>query len=267
VENTEIARKFLENARIAFRELQVKSIQKRLTSEDLRDAQVGIFLNLADASLRFFLEGDTEGVEDCYVTFLEALLFLREEGLLVNIPEVGVQLGALSNLDPEEGFSLDRRLSLLGEPKEIQVWANRVIKLRKALNGEPLIREPLRELGYGTSEGDRRFPLLLQAVRKIYEMNPPGIEEFSTLLYLEMRLGLEPTPLPCRDGRCEEISELGNVENFEKAASGDVEVYYRFSSGKRVTSPWGSVNLGTPVEIVVFSRKKNKGIRCVREAV
>nr|WP_240922755.1 hypothetical protein [Thermococcus sp. Bubb.Bath] len=251
---------------MAFRELRVKSIQKKLTLEDLRDAQVGIFLNLADASLRFFLEGNSEGLDDCYVTFLEALLFLRDEGLLVSIPEVGVQLGALSNLDPEEGFSLDRRLSLLGEPKEIQVWANRVIKLRKALNGEPP-REPLRELGYGTSEGDRRFPLLLKAARRIYEMNPPGIEEFSTLLYLEMRLGLEPTSILCRDGRCEEISKLVDVDNFEKVASGDVDVYYRFSSGKRVTSRWGSVNLGTPVEIVVFSRRKNRGFRCVKEAV
>jgi hypothetical protein len=265
VENAETARKFLENARIAFRELQVKTIQKKLTPEDLRDAQVSIFLNLADASLRFFLEGDAEGVDDCYVTFLEALLFLKDEDLLVNIPEVWVQLGALSNLDPEEGFSLDRRLSLLGEPKEIQVWANRVIKLRKALNGEPP-REPLRELGYGITEGDRSFPLLLQAVRKIYEINPPGIEEFSTLLYLEMRLGREPTSLPCRDGRCEAISEPEDVDNFEKIASGDVEVYYRFASVKRITSPWGSVNLGTPAEIVVFSRKKNRGFRCFREA-
>ncbi|MDI3476272.1 MAG: hypothetical protein PWQ95_2000 [Thermococcaceae archaeon] len=113
-------------------------------------------------------------------------------------------------------------------------------------------------------ESDRRFPFLLRAVRKIYSMNPPTIEELSRLVYFEMRLGVESTPLSCRDGRCEEIKSLGNLEGFEVISSGDVELYYLFKEGKHLDSPWGRLTMGEPVEIIVFSKEKKKGFRLVK---
>ncbi|WP_054841473.1 hypothetical protein [Thermococcus peptonophilus] len=127
-------------------------------------------------------------VEESYKFFREGYSLMKKNGLLVSNPDLDLQLGVLKNLDIKRGFSLDRRLSMLGSPKEIQVWVNRIIKLRNALHGV-FPRDPLRELGYGMSKDDRKFPLLLKAVRRIYGMNPPTVEALSRLLYLEMKLG------------------------------------------------------------------------------
>ncbi|WP_054840042.1 hypothetical protein [Thermococcus sp. JCM 11816] len=74
-------------------------------------------------------------VEESYKIFREGYSLLKKNGLLVSNPDLDLQLGTLKNLDVERGFSLDRRLSMLGSPKEMQVWVNRIIKLRNALHG------------------------------------------------------------------------------------------------------------------------------------
>jgi hypothetical protein len=256
----------LDNARGVLYELKERTEKGSVDFSLLLDVQAVFLLGLSDASLYAFALEHDELVEEAYETFVEGYQLIKDNGLMFNNEELDLQLGFLQNLDLKRGFSLDRRLSILGRPREIQVWVNRIIKLRNALHGS-LPREPLREIGYRMEESDRRFPLLLRVVRRIYKMRSPSVEELSTLLYLEMKLDLEATSLPCRDGHCEEITEIGELSGFEKVVSGDIEVYYNFANGKRITSPWGQVNLGTPVEIVVFSRRKNRGFRCLREAV
>ncbi|MBP1912194.1 hypothetical protein [Thermococcus stetteri] len=260
------ARTLLANSRSVLNELRKRIAENNVTLTFLLDIQSLFVLGLGDASLYAFALNLDDLVEEAYETFREGYSLLKENGLLVSNSDLDLQLGVLKNLDIERGFSLDRRLSMLGSPKEVQVWVNRIIKLRNALHGV-FPRDPLRELGYGMSEDDRKFPLLLKAVRRIYGMNPPTVEALSRLLYLEMELGLEPSGLPCRDGLCEEITSVGSVENFEVISSGNIELYYRFEESKHLESPWGRLTMGEPVKIIVFSKEKKKGFRLVRGAV
>lgn len=254
----------LDNARDVLRELKERTEKGKVDILFLLDVQSSFILGLSDVSLYAFVLEREELVEEVYETFLEGYELMERNGLLVSDSELGLQMGVLKNLNAEQGFSLDRRLSILGSPKEIQVWVNRIIKLRNALHGV-FPRDPLRELGYGMSKDDRKFPLLLKAVRRIYGMNPPTVEALSRLLYLEMELGLEPSKLPCRDGLCEEITSIGDVENFEVVSSGDVGLYYRFKDKKHLDAPWGRLTMGEPVEIIVFSKEKKRGFRLVKE--
>lgn len=258
------ARTLLENSKSVLNELKTRVSENNVTLAFLLDIQSLFVLGLGDASLYAFALNMDDVVEESYKIFREGYFLLKKNGLLVSNPDLDLQLGTLKNLDVERGFSLDRRLSMLGSPKEIQVWVNRIIKLRNALHGV-FPRDPLRELGYGMSKDDRKFPLLLKAVRRIYGMNPPTVEALSRLLYLEMELGLEPSKLPCRDGLCEEITSIGDVENFEVVSSGDVGLYYRFKDKKHLDAPWGRLTMGEPVEIIVFSKEKKRGFRLVKE--
>ena len=234
-----------------------------ITIGDLLEVQSSVFLGLADAALYFFAAENDEGVERVYSTFLRALDLIRLGNAYLNVPELDLQLGYLKSLPPDRGFSLARRLSALGEPKPIQVWGNRVIKLRNTLRGDPP-RDPLHEIGYGIGEDDRRFPALLSAVRRIYRIEPPTIERLAELLILEMKLGLEPEVLPCVDGECTEIKELPDVSGFTPVHSGGIDVYYRIPLRKSLHSPWGTVETGDADEIVIFSKEKKKGFRCTK---
>jgi hypothetical protein len=259
-------RVLLGNARDMLQEIGEKIEKERVNLSLLLDVQSLFVLGLSDVSLYSFALGLDDLVEEAYETFVEGYQLIKNAGLMVNNEDLDLQLGFLKNLDLKRGFSLDRRLSILGKPKAIQVWGNRIIKLRNALHGDPP-RDPLREIGYGTEENDRKFPYLLRAVRRIYETAPPTVEEFSRLFYLEMLAGIEGTILPCRDGKCEEITSVDTLKDFEIVSYGNINLYYRFEGGKGLGSPWGRLTMGDPVEIVVFSREKKRGIRCVRGAV
>ncbi|ASJ00686.1 hypothetical protein A3K92_03940 [Thermococcus gorgonarius] len=255
------------NARGLLRELEVRVNNNGIDLAFLLDVQSTFILGLSDLSLYSFALKLDDIVEKSYRTFVEGYELLRKNGLLVNIPELDLQLGYLRGLNVERGFSLDRRLSLLGEPKEIQVWVNRIIKLRNALHGN-FPKDPLRELGYGIESKDRKFPVLLRALRRMYTMNPPGIEDLSRLVHLEIREGIVPKPLQCRDGRCEIITNLESTDGFTVVENNDdVILLYRFEDRKSLKSPWGSIEIGKPVEIIVFSRKMKKGIRCSKGVV
>ncbi|ASJ02821.1 hypothetical protein A3L09_05900 [Thermococcus profundus] len=262
-EDERVPRVLLDSAREVLGQLRERVLNRTVDLGLLLDVQSLFILGLSDASLYAFALRFDDLVEESYGIFREGYVLLKHNGLLVSDPELDLQLGMLKNLDVKRGFSLDRRLSMLGSPREIQVWVNRIIKLRNALYGV-FPRDPLRELGYGMSKEDRKFPMLLKAVTRVYEMSPPTVEALAKLLYLEMELGLDPSKLPCRNGRCEEILSLGSVEGFEVVNSGDVELYYRFKEGKHLDSPWGRITMGEPVEIVIFSKEKKRGFRCVR---
>ena len=258
------ARTLLENAEDVLRRFE-RNIDT-LTLGFLLEIQSSVFLGLADAALYFFSAGDDDGVGRVYSTFLRALDLVRLGNAYTNVPELDLQLGYLRGLDPGRGFSLDRRLSGLGEPKPIQVWINRVIKLRNALEGRPP-RDPLYEIGYGIGEDDRRFPVLLSAVRRLYLMEPPEFERLVELLTLEMKLGIEAPPIKCRGGECTEIDELPDVSGFTKLESGGVDVYYRIPLRKSLHLPWGTIEAGKSSETIVWSGEKKRGFRCVKGAV
>ncbi|WP_238516191.1 hypothetical protein [Thermococcus gammatolerans] len=247
------------------RRLKERIENQSIDSLFLLDVQSTFVLGLSDLSLYSFALELDDLVEDSYTTFVRGYKVLRKNGLLINVPELGLQLGYLRDLNLSRGFSLDRRFSLLGEPLEIQVWVNRIIKLRNALHGD-FPRDPFRELGYGVESGDRRFPVFLVALRRLYTMSPPEIESLSRLVHLEILEGLLPRPLPCRDGWCEVIECLKNSEGFTVVEdNGDTVLLYRLEGERRLNFPWGSIKMGKPAEIVVFSRKMGKGIRCIRE--
>ncbi|WP_297504139.1 hypothetical protein [Thermococcus sp.] len=166
-----IAGLLLENAEETLKRFG-ESLNGGITLEGLLEVQSAVFLGLADAALYSFAARDEGSVRKAYSIFLRALDIVRLGNAYENVPEIDLQLNYLRDLDPERGFSLDRRLSTLGEPKPIQIWANRVIKLRNAVEGRPP-RDPLHEIGYGIVETDRRFPALLSAVRRVYRINRP----------------------------------------------------------------------------------------------
>ncbi len=259
------ARVLLENAEEALEKFE-KGLDEGITLEALLEVQSVVFLGLADAALYFFAAGDDEGVERVHSIFLRALDLVRLGNAYTNVPELDLQLGYLRGLNPERGFSLDRRFSALGEPKPIQVWANRVIKLRNALEGRPP-RDPLHEIGYGIGPDDRRFPALLSAVRRIYGTYPPTLERLVELLTFEMKSGLDPGPLPCVNGECAEIRELPDVSGFILVQSGGLEVYHRIPARKSLHSPWGTIEAGKSSETIIWSKEKKRGFRCVRGAV
>lgn len=254
------AKVLLANAREFLEMLRYEVRLDEVTLESLLEVQSTFVLGLADASLyAFSLERD-ELVERAYRLFLEGLDVLKVGHLFINEPELDLWLSPLRDMDPEKGFSLDRRFSLLGEPKPTMVWANRVVKLRNALHGRP-VKDPLRNIGYGIDENDRRFPALLRVVRRLYTLYPAPIDETARFLALELGIGLDEKPLECSDGTCEEIRELPDVSDFRKTVSGDLELYYLIENPKGINSPWGSVSVGRAREIVVFSKKKGKGFR------
>ncbi|AEO13956.1 hypothetical protein [Thermococcus sp. AM4] len=254
------AKVLLANAREFLERLRDEVRLNEVTVASLLDIQSTFVLGLADASLYAFSIGRDEVVESSYRLFLEGLEVLKAGHLFISEPELDLWLSPLRDVNPERGFSLDRRFSLLGEPKPTMVWANRVVQLRNALHGKP-VRDPLRSIGYGIDEGDRRFPVLLKAVRRLYTLYPAPIDETARLLALELGLGLDEKPLRCSDGTCEAITELPDVSSFRKTVSGDVELYYLIENSKGLHSPWGSLSVGSAREIVVFSRKKGKGFR------
>lgn len=254
------ARVLLDNAREFLEGLRDEVRLGEVTLETLFGVQSTFVLGLGDASLYAFSAGRDDIVEDSYGLFLDGLSVLKAGHLLVSEPELDLWLSPLKDLDPERGFSIDRRFSLLGEPKPTMVWANRVVQLRNALHGRP-VRDPLRGLGYGIGRTDRRFPVLLKAVRRLYTLYPAPMEEVARLLTLELSAGLDERPLECSDGTCDEITELPDVSGFRKTVSGEVELYYLIENSKGISSPWGSLSFGKAREIVVFSRKKRKGFR------
>jgi len=254
------AKVLLDNAREFLEGLRDRVRFNEVTLETLLDVQSVFILGLADASLYAFSIGHDEVVEDSYRLFLEGLEVLGADHLFISEPELDLWLSPLRNLNPERGFSLDRRFSLLGEPKPTMVWANRVVQLRNALHGKP-VRDPMRNIGYGIDEGDRRFPVLLKAVRRLYSLYPAPVEDVARLLALELKMGLDEKPLKCSDGTCERIMNLPDVSSFRKTVSGYVEIYYSIESPKGLHSRWGSLSFGKAKEIVVFSRKRGKGFR------
>ncbi|KUH31683.1 hypothetical protein APY94_12120 [Thermococcus celericrescens] len=258
------AKVLLDNAREFLERLRDEVRLNEVTLASLLEVQSTFVLGLADASLYAFPLGRDDVIEGSYRLFLEGLDVLKAGHLLVSEPELDLWLSPLRELNPERGFSLDRRFSLLSEPKPTMVWANRVVQLRNALHGRP-VRDPLRSIGYGIDKGGRRFPVLLKAVRRLYTLYPASIDETARLLALELGEGLDGEPLECSDGTCEEIAELPDVLAFIKTVSGDVELYYLIENSKDLHSPWGSLSVGRAREIVVFSRKKGKGFR-LREA-
>ncbi len=254
------ARVLLANAREFLERLRDEVRLNEVTVASLLDVQSTFVLGLADASLYAFSIGRDETVESSYRLFLEGLDVLKAGHLFISEPELDLWLSPLRELNPERGFSLDRRFSLLGEPKPTMVWANRVVQLRNALHGKP-VRDPLRSIGYGIDEDDRRFPVLLKTIRRLYTLYPAPIDETARLLALELSLGLDEKPLECSDGTCEAITELPDVSDFKKTVSGEIELYYLIENSKDISSPWGSLSVGSAREIVVFSRKKGKGFR------
>ena len=254
------ARVLLANAREFLERLRDEVRLNEVTLASLLDVQSTFVLGLADASLYAFSIGRDEIVESSYRLFLEGLDVLKAGHLLISEPELDLWLSPLRELNPERGFSLDRRFSLLGEPKPTMVWANRVVQLRNALHGKP-VRDPLRSIGYGIDEDDRRFPVLLKTIRRLYTLYPAPIDETARFLALELGLGFDEKPLECSDGTCEAITELPDVSDFKKTVSGEIELYYLIENSKDISSPWGSLSVGSAREIVVFSRKKGKGFR------
>ena len=254
------AKVLLANARELLERLRDEVRLNEVTVASLLDVQSTFVLGLADASLYAFSMGLDDIVERSYRLFLEGLGVLKAGHLFISEPELDLWLSPLRNLNPERGFVLDRRLSLLGEPKPRMVWANRVVQLRNALHGKP-VRDPLRSIGYGIDKSDRRFPVLLKAVRRLYTLYPAPIDETARLLAIELGLGMEENPIKCSDGTCEAITELPDVSAFRKTVLDDVEIYYLIENPKGLHSPWGSLSVGKAREIVVFSRKKGKGFR------
>ncbi|WP_297065054.1 hypothetical protein [Thermococcus sp.] len=250
----------IDNAREFLERLRNEVRLNEVTLATLLEVQSTFVLGLADASLYAFSLYNDDDVELSYRLFLEGLNVLKAGHLFINEPELDLWLSPLKGLNPEKGFSLDRRFSLLGEPKPTMVWANRIVQLRNALHGRP-VRDPLRNIGYGVGREDRRFPALLKAVRRLYKLYPAPIEEVARLLTLELSVGLDERPLECSDGTCDEITELPDVSGFRKTVSGEVELYYLIENSKGISSPWGSLSVGKAREIVVFSRKKGKGFR------
>ncbi len=231
----------LDNAREFLEELRDKLRLGEVTLEALFGVQSTFILGLGDASLYAFSTGRDDLVEDSYGLFLDALSVLRASHLLINEPELDLWLSPLKNLDPERGFSIDKRFSLLGEPKPTMVWANRVVKLRNALHGRP-VRNPLYSIGYGIGKGDRRFPVLLKAVRRLYGLFPPLFDEAVELLLLEVEAGIDVDPLPIINGTIDEVGELPG--GLEPAIIGGKEVFYSLSSKKKVHFGLGSIELG-----------------------
>ncbi|WP_297490888.1 hypothetical protein [Thermococcus sp.] len=247
------ARVLLDNAREFLEGLRDKVRLGEVTLETLFGVQSTFILGLGDASLYAFSTGRDDVVEDSYGLFLDGLSVLRVSHLLINEPGLGLWLAPLKNLNPERGFSIDKRFSLIGEPKPTMVWANRVVKLRNALHGRP-VRDPLYSLGYGIGKGDRRFPVLLKAVRRLYGLFPPLFDEAVKLLLLEVEAGIDVEPLPIINGTIDEVREL--PEDIEPAIIGGKEVFYSLSSKKKLHSGLGSIELG---KIDALYVKRGKG--------
>lgn len=144
------------------------------------------------------------------------------------------------------------------------MWVNRIIKLCNVFYGVFLC-DFFREFGYGMLKDDWKFLFFLKVVRWIYGMNFLIIEVLFRFLYFEMEFGFEFFKLFCKDGFCEEIIFIGDVENFEVVSLGDVGFYYCFKNKKYLDVFWGRFMMGELVEIIVFLKEKKKGFRLVKE--
>ncbi|MDI3476271.1 MAG: hypothetical protein PWQ95_1999 [Thermococcaceae archaeon] len=112
----------LDNARDVLRELKERTEKGKVDILFLLDVQSSFILGLSDVSLYAFVLEREELVEEVYETFLEGYELMERNGLLVSDSELGLQMGVLKNLNAEQGFSLDRRLSILGSPKDSGDW-------------------------------------------------------------------------------------------------------------------------------------------------
>jgi len=244
-----------DNARDA-----VEGLSEKPAIKELLDFQAEFILSLADSALYAFSAHRDELVEKAYGLFLKGVEALDRRGLLINEPGLGLWLAPLKDLNPERGFSIDRRFSLLWEPKPTMVWTNRVVQLRNALHGRPA-RDPMRGLGYGIERTDRRFPVLLKAIRRLYELFPPYFDKAMELVFHEIEAGVEVSPLYIRNGSFAEIEEL--PEDLESTIINGKEVFYSSPSKKTVHFGLKSIELG---EIdALYIKKGKRFLKIIRE--
>ncbi|AFK22050.1 hypothetical protein [Pyrococcus sp. ST04] len=236
---------FLRIAEETFQELS----KKELNLEDLLTIQASVIKSLADSSLIFFSQEKDEKVLRAFSDFKDVLDLLRERNAFLG-GEL-LQLNMLKNIDLEKGFSLDRRF---GIPKEILVWANRIIKPRLFIVSKnrdyKYFKDPMFSLGVDIEPTDRLFPYLVRSVRRIIEETGAPFRVVAELMKWELFLGDVKDPPRCFDGYVEVIRKLPRVfENaLEYRLSKDVVIYevpeYPFGSAK---------------EVIGFSTKKKIG--------